>query len=71
MEFKWDSNDPYPSYKVLAQRMGVSDKLVRRHAQSLEIKGYLRRKQRIGDTNLFDLTPLFDALANAVADPVF
>ena len=66
MEFKWDSKDPYPSYKVLAQRMGVSDKLVRRHARSLEEKKYLKRKQRLATTNLFDLTPLFDALLQAV-----
>lgn len=66
MEFKWDSNEPFPSYKTIAKRMGVSDKLARRHAQSLEIKKFLVRKQRIGDTNLFDLTPLFDAIVRAV-----
>ena len=65
MEYKWGEGDPYPSYKAIAQKMGVSDKLVRRHAQSLETKGYLRRKQRVGDTNMFDLEPLFDAIATA------
>ena len=62
MEFKWDAAAPFPGYKILAERMGVSDKMARRYAQSLEAKGYLRRQVRTGQTNLFDLTPLFDAL---------
>lgn len=66
MEFKWDSRSPYPSYRMLARRMNVSDKAVRRHAQNLETKKLLKRGQRIGGTNRFDLTPLFDALKKAV-----
>jgi DNA-binding MarR family transcriptional regulator len=62
MEFKWDADAPFPGYKTLAARMGVSDKMARRHAQNLETKGYLRRVMRTGQTNRFDLTPLFDAL---------
>jgi hypothetical protein len=65
MEHKWDQRAPYPSYKTIAKRMGVSDKMVRRHAQNLEAKHYLRRLPRVGETNQFDLTPLFDALRNA------
>jgi hypothetical protein len=67
MEFKWDAADPFPGYKRLAERMGVSDKMVRRHAQTLERKGYLRREQRTGQTNRFDLGPLFDALLSAIS----
>lgn len=66
MEFKWDANAPFPGYKTLAARMGISDKMARRHAQSLEAKKYLRREMRVGQTNRFDLTPLFDALSKAV-----
>ena len=66
MQFKWDSDSPFPSYKTLAARMGVSDKMARRHAQRLEQKGYLRRVVRIGQTNRFNLTPLFDALRSTV-----
>jgi hypothetical protein len=62
MEFKWDADAPFPGYKTLAARMGISDKMARRHAQNLETKGYLRRVMRTGQTNRFDLTPLFDAL---------
>lgn len=66
MEFKWDAKAPFPGYKTLATRMGLSDKMVRRYAQSLETKKYLRRVVRVGQTNRFDLTPLFDALSKAV-----
>ncbi len=62
MSFKWTKKDPFPSYTLLAKRMGVSDKAVRRHASSLEAKKYLIRIQRLGGTNKFDLNPLFDAL---------
>ena len=66
MDFKWDAKDPFPSCKLLAQRMGVGDKRVRRLAQSLEGKGYLRRKMRMSTTNQYDLNPLFDALLQAM-----
>ena len=68
MTFKWDTEEPFPGYKTLAKRMGVSDKMARRHAQSLEIKGYLKRRLRVGQTNRFDLNPLFDALLDIVAE---
>lgn len=70
MDFKWDSKDPFPSCKLLAQRMGVGDKRVRRLAQSLEGKGYLRRKMRMSTTNQYDLNPLFDALLKAMEEEV-
>ena len=66
MEFKWDKAAPFPAYKTLAVRMGVSPKMARRHAQSLEIKGLLRRIIRKGQTNRFDLAPLLDKLLEAV-----
>ncbi|MDT7807990.1 MAG: hypothetical protein QOJ70_1803 [Acidobacteriota bacterium] len=68
MEFKWDADAPFPGYTTIAERMGISDKMARRHAQSLEAKQYLRREIRKGQTNRFDLTPLFDALLKAVEE---
>jgi predicted ArsR family transcriptional regulator len=62
MESKWDADAPIPGYKTLAVRMGISDKMARRHAQNLETKGYLRRVMRTGQTHRFDLTALFDTL---------
>ena len=60
MEFKWDEQNPFPGYKTLAKRMGVSPKMARRHAQSLQQKHYLNRELRVAQTNRFDLNPLFD-----------
>jgi hypothetical protein len=65
MNFKWDAKNPFPSYKTLATRMGLSTKAVQRHASTLESKRYLDRIQRIGDSNQFDLSKLFDALLQA------
>ena len=66
MAFKWGEDAPYPSYKRIAAMMGVSDKMARRHAQALEIKGYLVRPARMSRTNEFDLTPLFRALEKKI-----
>lgn len=65
---KWSGDAPFPSYKSLAARMGLTDKMVRRYAANLEGKGYLRRQARIGNTNSFDLNPLFTALATALQE---
>lgn len=62
MAFKWDNRDPFPSYHTLAERMGITDKQVRRYAQSIEKKGLLERTARIGSSNNFDLSKLFNAL---------
>jgi DNA-binding MarR family transcriptional regulator len=59
VSFKWDESAPYPGFPTLAKRMGLGAPAVRRHARNLEDKGYLKRIPREGDTNLFDLTPLF------------
>ncbi len=66
MQFKWDDAAPFPGYKRLAVQMGISHKMARTHAKSLETKKLLRREMRIAQTNRFDLTPLFDALNKAV-----
>lgn len=65
MSHKWGKAAPYPSYKTIAKRMGVSDKMVRRYAQSLETKKYLHRVLRKNTSNRYDLTGLFQALDTA------
>lgn len=70
MEFKWDQAAPFPSYAKLASRMGVTVKMARRYAQNLERKGCLHRMRRTGNTNLFDLTPLFNKLLVQANVPV-
>lgn len=64
MAFKWTEDDPFPSYALIAERMGITTKQARRIAASVEGKGYLKRVGRIGTSNKFNLQPLFDALAD-------
>lgn len=66
MAYKRDAADPYPSYQRLAGRMGVSVPYARKIAQTLEKRGLLRRLKRSGESNRFDLQPLFDELAKHV-----
>jgi DNA-binding MarR family transcriptional regulator len=62
MQHKWSEAAPYPGYKTIAKRMGVSDKTARRLAKSLEDKKYLIREVRQANTNRFHLTQLMAAL---------
>ena len=62
MAHKWDERAPFPGYRRIAQWMGKSDSYARKLARDLEIKGLLKRRERIGYTNEFDLTPLFTAI---------
>ena len=68
MSFKWDDSMPWPAFKTLAKRMGISATAVRNHARSLDTrKKYLVRHKRVGQPNLFDLAPLFAALEKVQA----
>ena len=62
MSFKWGADAPYPSYKRLADRMGISTVYARKLAREIEKKGLIKRIVKQGVTNRFDLTPLFEAL---------
>jgi|ERR1700722_10233069 len=62
MQHKWGADAPYPGYKVIAKRMGVSDKTARRFAKSLEDKKYLVREVRQANTNRFHLAKLIASL---------
>ena len=62
MVFKWTAQCPNPGFKTISQRMGMSSVAARNHARKLEAKGYLRRIMHVGETNEFDLTPLFREL---------
>lgn len=68
MSYKWDDAMPWPAFKTLAKRMGISATAVRNHARKLEKgKKYIVRHKRVGQPNLFDLTPLFNALEKVQA----
>lgn len=62
MSFKWDARSPYPSYKRIADQMGVSKTYTKKIARKLEDKGLLKRRMQEGTTNRYDLSPLFDVL---------
>lgn len=66
MSYKWDTGAPFPGYKTIAKRMGVSEVYARKIARALEDKGLMKRRFRRSQTNLFDLQPLFDKLAEHV-----
>jgi len=63
---KWTAEMPFPGFKRLAKRMGMTPTAVRAHARSLEKKGLLRRVERSGKANLFDLRPLFEKLEQRI-----
>lgn len=62
IQHKWDAKAPFPGFKTLADRMGLTPTSVRNHARSLEKKGYLRREMRQAQTNRFHLDGLFKKL---------
>jgi hypothetical protein len=63
MSHKWDAKLPYPGYKTIAKRRGITESMARTHARSLKTMHYLRIIPRLAQTNRFDFRPLFDALA--------
>lgn len=73
IRFKRGRDHPWPSYKRLGKIMQKDARTVRKLAKGLEDKGFLRRIFRPGadersQTNLFDLTPLFQALTQRLQD---
>ena len=69
MAHKWDARAPFPGYKRIAKRMGITESYGRKLARTLEHKGFIQRLQRVGSTNEFDLTPLFAKLVEQLAGP--
>lgn len=70
LSYKWDKKMPRPGFKTIAKRMGISDTQARSYARNLENNKYLTRVKRVGQTNRFDLTPLFKILEKeALAHP--
>ena len=60
---------PFPGYRAIAERMGMSVPYTRKIARSLEDKNLLKRQVRRGQTNRFDLTPLFKRLVSRFDSP--
>lgn len=67
ISFKWDATLPFPAIGTLATRMGVSERQVRKLLATMEAgSGVIKRIERVGRSNSFDLQPLFDKLEAAV-----
>jgi Helix-turn-helix domain len=62
VSFKWDEAKPFPSVATLAARMGCGDRNVRKMLKRLEGVGYVVRVERVGTSNLYDLSGLFRKL---------
>ena len=68
MHHKWDEKAPFPSFKTLAHRMGLTEQQVRVHALSLVKKKLMAKTIRLGKPNLFHLEPLFEQLEQIYDD---
>ena len=62
LNYKWTEKRPFPKVATIAERMGMTETAVRSHARSLEKKHLLKRIARAGQSNEFDLEPLFRRL---------
>lgn len=71
MSFKRDRRAPFPSHKTLAERMGMSERMVRQHVRALVTQGYLQcERKTAGGVNRYHLEPLFAALEKMMAEDV-
>lgn len=70
----WDAErKPYPSKKLLAERLGLSPRQVQRHVADLECNGLVARIPREGAhggklSNIYDLSGLVDRLKGLEPD---
>lgn len=68
MSFKWDTENPFPSYSILAQRAKVTERGIMKTIQDLERLNLMIRTQRFDEgtgvqiTNIFDFRPLVQRL---------
>jgi hypothetical protein len=68
MSFKWDTENPFPSYSTLAQRADVTERGIRKTVHELERQNLLIRTQRFDEesgaqiTTIFDFRPLIQKL---------
>lgn len=61
-KYRWDDTKPWPSLEALSRLTGLSIRQVNRATSSLEERGLLGRVRRFGKSNLYDFSPLRDAL---------
>lgn len=77
MSFKWDSENPFPSYSTLAQRAGVDERSIKRITQDLEELNLLIKTPRFDEesgaqiTTIFDFRPLVKKLTEEMDKTTF
>ena len=70
MSFKWDTENPFPSYSALAAKAGVTERGIMKTIQDLEKMKLLIRTQRFDSetgaqiTTVFDFRPLVQKLTD-------
>ena len=70
MSFKWDADNPFPSYSALAEKAGVTERGIMKTIQDLERLSLLKRTQRFDEetgaqiTTIFDFRPLVQKLTD-------
>jgi hypothetical protein len=67
MSFKWDEDNPFPSYSTLAQRANITERGIRKIIHELERLNLLIRTPRFDETGaqittIFDFRPLVQKL---------
>lgn len=62
LDFKWDEHHPFPSVEMLATRMGMSKRMIRRAMSHLEECKLVERIIDRRRANRYDLSGLFVAL---------
>lgn len=65
-QFKWTRESPFPSVTLLSRLMGCSTRNIRKLCASLESVGYLKRVERDGMSNLFDMSGLYAKLEDVI-----
>jgi len=71
LDFWWEADRvPFPSKRVLAQRIGVSARTIQRNIAELERRGFVKRRRRWSPqgepaTNEYDLSGLVQAVRGA------
>lgn len=65
-QFKWTKDAPFPSVARLARLMGCSPRNIRKLCSSLESVGLIKRVEREGMSNQFDLSGLYAKLEDII-----
>ncbi|MFZ2125268.1 MAG: helix-turn-helix domain-containing protein [Candidatus Saccharimonadales bacterium] len=51
------TSNVYPATATIAKNLGLGNSTVGRHIRNLEVKGFIEREYRTGDTNIYHLMP--------------